>query len=314
MNELELLSRFGKVEPMDRALIDATVEAIVHCPDRTAGPRHRGPGRRRRRVSRLVVLSASVAAGLAAAGLVVSGAGGSSSPRPAPQMAQPGGGVLTAYVVNHSLAALETARGYVERVVRNDGSGIPISWIGPNQLLDEVPGQSATLWTWAAPGVDTVLRIDYLHHTWSKSVIPVPAPRPGPIGRAPSPAAVVEPPKALTGAEPSATSIAALFRQPGTEVVRTATLDGTLTYELLVPSLDANGKPITAKAITAWVDARTYLPVRIAEDVPVNQPAWTEDFTWEPATPQALAVFDLEPPALFHQTADPGLQPRPPGH
>lgn len=58
----------------------------------------------------------------------------------------------------------------------------------------------------------------------------------------------------------------------------------------------------------------TYLPVRIAlgmtgGSVPKSGVAWTEDFTWEPATTQALAVFDIEPPAGFHQTTNPALQP-----
>ncbi len=326
MNELELLSRYRKVEPIDPALLDATVEAIVHSPDGTASARHRASGPRRGRASRLVLASASVAATVATAAVILTGAGGSTSPRPAPTLAPAQGAVLTGYVIERSLTALETASGYVERVVRHDGSGIAASWIGPNQLLDEVPGQSATLWTWAATGVDTVLSIDYQHHTWSKSTIPAPPPASRQITRPPSPLAEVTPPKALNGPEPSATSIAALFRQPGTEVTGTAIIDGTRTYQLQIPALDPNGKPVTGKSITAWVDTSTYLPVRIAQDMPAGlgpnssakgtSPAFTptEDFTWEPATRQTLAVFDLKPPATFQQIADPALQPIPPGH
>jgi hypothetical protein len=323
MNELELLSRYGTVEPIDPALIDATVQAIVDSPERTPSARHRSSSPRRRRAARLILAAVSAAAAAAVA-VTLSGAGGPPSPRPprpAPQAAQSYGNVLTAYVVQHSLAALETASGYVERVVRQDGSGIRISWIGPNQLLDQVPDQTTTLWTWAATGADTVLRIDYQQHTWSRSVFPAPPPPRPQTGRPPSPAAVVSPPKALTGPEPSAASIAALFRQPGTQLVGTATVDGTFTYELWIPALDSNGKAITGKAVTAWVDAQTYLPVRIMPDLPPGQGPNTgftagtpaEDFTWQPATPQALAVFDLEPPAGFHQITDPALQPVPPG-
>ena len=121
--------------------------------------------------------------------------------------------------------------------------------------------------------------------------------------------------KALNGPEPSATSIVALFRQPGIEVIGTATIDGTLHLRAANPGAGAQGTPVTGKGITAWVDTRTYLPVRIALDIPTGQGPnngvkgavpWTQDFTWQPATPQALAVFDLKPPAPFRsETADP---------
>jgi hypothetical protein len=103
----------------------------------------------------------------------------------------------------------------------------------------------------------------------------------------------------------------------------TATVDRTSTYELRIPALDPLGKPVTGKGITAWVDTRTYLPVRIALGIPGGQGPnngvkgavpWSEDFRWEPATPQALAVFDLTPPAPFHQIANPALQANPSGH
>jgi hypothetical protein len=314
VNELELLSRYRKVEPVDPALIDATVQAIAQAPDGSAAGRESSSGPRRR-VARLILVSSSVAAAVAATVALVTGAGGSFSPRPAPQVAQGGGAVLTAYVVQHSLAALDSSSGYVERVVQRDSSGTRIFWRGPTQLLDKGPGQTATLWTWAA-GVDTVLNIDYEHHTWSKSVISAPSPPPGPIGAPPPPGAYVFPAKALSGPEPSATSIVAMFRQAGIEVIGTAAIDGTPTYELRIPALDPNGKPITGKGITAWVDARTYLPVRLALGMPGGQgPSvgvkgavpWSEDFIWESATPEALAVFDLTPPVPFHQIANPAL-------
>jgi hypothetical protein len=265
---------------------------------------------------------ASVAAAVATTVATVIGAGGSSSPGPAPQIAKGHGTVLTAYVVDHSLAALETSSGYLERVVQRDPSGSRTWWRGPTQLLDQSPDQTATLWTWAA-GIDTVLTIDYQHHTWSKSAIPAPSPPPGPIGGPPPPGEFLFPAKALSGPEPNATSIVALFRQAGTEVIGTAIVDRTSSYELRIPALDRNGNPVTGKGITAWVDTRSYLPIRIALGMPgtggpndgvKDAVPWTEDFTWQPATPQALSVFDLTPPALFHQVANPALQPIPPGH
>jgi hypothetical protein len=312
MNELELLSRYAAVEPVDPALIDATVEAIVRSPDSLARARHRSSPSRRHRASRLVLVGASAAAAVAAATVVVNGLGGSSAPRPAPVARSPGN-VLTTYVVQHSLAALETTSGYVERVVQHDSHTIHMSWRGPTQLLDEFPGHSATLWTWAAPGVDTVLRIDYVHNTWSKSVFPAPQPPPDPIGGPRPPGAYMFSQKTVNGPEAQATSIAALFRQPGLEVVGTATIGGARTYELRIPALGPHGKPVIGKGLTAWVNTRTYLPVRVAEDTPVGLPAWTQDFTWEPATPQAIAVFDLTPPAHFRQVNEPTLQPVPPG-
>jgi hypothetical protein len=310
MNELELLSRYGEVDPMDSGLIDAAVDAIVRAPDRTASARHRSSAPRRRRVPRLVLVGASVAAAVAGAAVAVSGVG-EPTPRPAPGAQSPGN-MLTSFVVDHSLAALQTASGYVERVVQHEPTGIHMSWRGPTQLLDESPGQSATLWTWAA-GVDTVLNVDYQHHTWSTSVFQAPQPPPGPIGGPPPPGAYVFSEKAVSGPEPGATSIAALFRQPGLRLIGTDSIEGTPTYELQIPALGRNGEPIIGKGLIAWVNTRTYLPARIAGDTPPTVAAWTQDFTWEPATPQVLGVFDLKPPASFHQVANPALRPVPPG-
>lgn len=312
MNELELLSRYGKVQPVDPALIDATVDAIVHLPAAPARGRRRSSAPRRR-VSRLVLVSASVAAAVAGAAIVVNGVGGSSSRRPA-QVAQAPANVLTGVVVQHSLAALETTNGYVERVVQRGSDGTHTSWRGPTQLLDELPGQTEMLWTWAAPGVDTVLTVDYQHHTWSRSTFPAPQPPAVPIGGTPPPGAYLFSQKAVNGPEPGATTVAALFRQTGLEVTGTATVDGVATYELRIPALLPDGKPASGKGLTVWVNTRTYLPVRIAQDTPVGTPTWTQDFTWEPATPQALAVFDLAPPAQFHQVSDPAFQPVPSRH
>jgi hypothetical protein len=253
-----------------------------------------------------------VAAAVAAAGIIISGAGGSPSPHPTSPVSPPPENTLTAAVVQRSLAALATTSGYVEHMVQHDPGSVLLSWRGPNQLLDEFPGQSTTLWTWTAPGVDTVLSIDYQHHTWSKSTFPAPAPPPAPSADPPAPGAYLFNAKAVSGPEPSATSIASLFHQPGVEVIGSATIDGTTTYELMIPSRKANGQVDGGKSLRAWVDARTYLPVRIAMGLPVGggpvsdadatPPAW-QDYTWEPATPQALAVFDVKPPAGFHQAA-----------
>jgi hypothetical protein len=313
MNELELLSRCREIEPVDAALIDAAIEAIFDCPDHPArvGPRSSGPRRRR---SRLALVGASVAAAVAAAGITISGVGGSPSPHPTSPVSPPPEDTLTAAVVQRSLAALATTNGYVEHVVQHDPGSLMLSWRGPNQLLDEFPGQSTTLWTWTPPGVDTVLSIDYQHHTWSKTEFPAPAPPPAPSAGPPAPGAYLFSAKAVNGPEPSATSIATLFHQPGVEVIGSSTIDGTPTYQLMIPSRKANGEVDGGKSLTAWVDARTYLPVRIAMGLPVGRgpgsdahaaaPAW-QDFSWEPATPQALAVFDVKPPTGFHQAAAP---------
>ncbi len=39
MNDLELLSRYRKVEPVDPALIDAAIQAIARAPDGSASAR-----------------------------------------------------------------------------------------------------------------------------------------------------------------------------------------------------------------------------------------------------------------------------------
>jgi hypothetical protein len=92
-----------------------------------------------------------------------------------------------------------------------------------------------------------VLTIDYQHHTWSRSAVSAPAPPPGPIGTPPPPGAYLFPAKALTGPEPTATSIVALFRQAGIEMTGTATIDRTSTYELRIPALDPQGQPVTGQ-------------------------------------------------------------------
>lgn len=321
MNELELLSRYREVEPIDPTLVDATIQAILDVPDRNGTSLGHSFAPRRRPLRRMVLAGASVAAAVTA--VAIGGLAGSASHHPAPKVAGMHGAELATYVVHHSLAALETASGYLEQVVDRDPRGIVTTWRGPHQFLVEVPGKNAMLETWAPDGSSTVLSIDYQHQTWYRSSFPAPPP---PIGSPPPTLLNVSPVDAFNGAEPSASTIAAWFRQPGTQLVGTATINGTLAYELRIPALDANGKPVSGEIITAWVAANTYLPVRMVREMPAGQgvdngarvtiPAFkaTEDFTWEPANTQAIAVFDLKPPAGFQQITDPALQPVSPGY
>ena len=193
MNELELLSRYRRVEPMDSALIDATLQAILHSPDTTGRRRQRPSGPRRRRVARLILAGASVAAAVAAAAGLVAGTGGSSSPDPAPQVTPAGGGVLTASVVRHSLAALETSSGYVERVVQRDSSGTPhlVERADPAPQRGSRPDRNP---------VDLGRRRGHrVEHRLPGTTpgpgrpSPAPAPPPGPIGAPPPPARTCSP-------------------------------------------------------------------------------------------------------------------------
>lgn len=322
MNELELLSRYRQVEPVDPTLIDATIEAVLDLPDGNGDDRPLLPGGGRRPWRRVVLAGVSVAAAAAVTAVAASGLTGSAPRRPAPEVPGMRGTELAVYVVHRSLAALETASGYVEQVVDHDPRGTVTTWRGPNQFLAENPGKIASLETWASDGSSTVLSVDYQHHTWYKAHF---SPPPPPIGSPPPTLLNVSPVDAFNGAEPSAATIVGWFRQPGTQLIGTATIDGTPVYQMRIPAPDVNGNPVSGESITAWVDVTTYLPVRVVREMPAGQgmdhgvrvtiPAFTatEDFTWQPASPQSLAVFDLVPPAGFRQVVDPALQPISPG-
>lgn len=322
MNELELLSRYRHSEPVDEAVIASAVDAVLRAPDRHTGAARR---RTRTRIRRAALASGSLVATAAA---VIAGVSLNASPNhhhgaaaPTPSGLQ--GASLAAYVTHQTAAALDAATGYVQHTIQNDPRGTTLSWRGPNAFLDENPGRIASVITWAADGSSTVVYVDYQHRTWYRDTMPPP-----PTSLSSPPAPVQSSPfDPVNNGEPTAASIAAWFRQPGAELIGTATIDGVSTYQLQMPSpLDPNGKPMPSIKVTAWVDASTYMPVRTVTQRPaaegtdngtrVTIPAATitDDFTWQPATPAALAVFDLTPPAGFEHVPDPALQPIPAGH
>lgn len=315
MNELELLSRYGGAEPIDPARLDATIDAILSAPDH-----HDMPARvmfvRRRRPRRAVLVGASAAAAAAIAFATITTTG-SSPVRPAQNT--PSGPELVAFVTHHSVTALDAAGGYVLRTVQQDPRGTSTSWRGPNQTLYKGANGDLDLQTWAPDGSSTVLNVDYQHHSWYESTFPAPTH----TGTPPTPAN--SSPLGSNGTEPSPATIAAWFKNPGIKIVGTSVIGSTDTYQLQIPALDPNGEPVAGETITAWVDTATYLPVRMTRSMPAAQGAdngvrvtipastVTDDFSWQPATPQALSVFEITPPASFRHVTDPAQQPVPPG-
>src|SRR5207248_1251977 len=84
------------------------------------------------------------------------------------------------------------------------------------------------------------------------------------------------------------------LRRLSLHVVGTERLDGQETIHLGGPKPTGRGI-----AIDIWVDAATYLPVRIAIVSP--DLSVTTRYTWLPRTPENLTAFDLKPPAGFTQ-------------
>ena len=322
MNELELLSRYRHSEPVDEAVIASAVDALLAAPDRHTRTVQRRTGARIRRAAWASV-SLVAAAGAAVAGVALDASPTNHHAATAPPPSGLHGASLAAYVTDQTVAALDAATGYVQHTIQHDPRGTTLSWRGPNAVLDENPGRVASLITWAADGSSTILYVDYQHRTWYRDTMPTP-----PTSLSSPPAPVKSSPfDPVNNGEPTAASIAAWFHQPGTKLLGTTTIDGVSTYQLqMPPPLDPNGKPMPSIKVTAWVDATTYMPVRIVTQRPAAEgtdngtrvaiPATTitDDFNWQPATPAALAVFDLTPPAGFERAPDPALQPIPAGH
>lgn len=304
MNELELLSRYGQVGPVEDRLIDATIEALFDQVDQREFLSQMRRGGRRRSWRAMALAGVTVAAVTATiTALTLTGRIG--EPRhPVPRANVTHGAELASVVVHRSLTALGNARSYVEHVTTHDVRGTVTSWVGPNRILAENPGKTASLEAWAPDGSSTILTIDYQHGTWYKAA-------------GSPPQTVQSGVDASAGAELSANSIAAWFRQTGATVLGTATVNGTSTYEVRLKTTDASGNPTPSETVTAWVDSSTYLPVHMVREAPAVQ-AWnnrvrvtipaftaTDDFTWQPANPQSMSVFSLTPPTGFRQIAPP---------
>jgi hypothetical protein len=148
MNELELLSRYRQVEPVDPMLIDAAAEAILDSPDRKRNSRRHRSGPQRRR---MMLAGASLAAAAVVAGLVTAAdSGHQNGTRPAVA-----GGPT--YITARLMVALNSASGDVLVVTSHASAaaGTDTAKLDPGDRL-ELCDWSQWLWPAVPRNGDTV--------------------------------------------------------------------------------------------------------------------------------------------------------------
>jgi hypothetical protein len=191
-----------------------------------------------------------------------------------------------AYVTGHTVAALDAASARVMHVQGAIGGQTLEQWrdpAGARWLVDEIgpdgKPRRAMLVTGPDDGARTVRTVDYTGRAWWTYRLEQPA-EPSDV----SWIATLDGPDDIQDA----------LRLWSLHVVGTERVDGRDTVHL--GGAEPTGRGI---AIDIWVDAATYLPVRIAIVSP--DLSVTSRYTWLPRTPQNLAPFDLKPPAGFTQ-------------
>jgi hypothetical protein len=189
-----------------------------------------------------------------------------------------------AYVADHTVAALDAASGRVVHIRGAIGGQTLEQWrdpAGSRWRVDETgpdgAPRRAMLVTGPADGTRTVLTVDYADRAWWTYRLEQP--------EEPSDVSWIA---TLDGPD----DIQDALRLWSLHVVGTERLNGQETVHL--GGAKPTGRGI---AIDVWVDAATYLPVRIAIVSP--DLSVTSRYTWLPRTPQNLAPFDLKPPAGF---------------
>jgi hypothetical protein len=198
-----------------------------------------------------------------------------------------------AYVTAHTVAALDAASDRVAHVQAAvgwqtlDGQTLE-QWRDPassrwrvNETAPDGKPRRAMLVTGPDDGTRTVLTVDYADRAWWTYRLDQPdLPSEGswiPMSDGP-------------------VDIRNTLRRLSMHVAGTERVDGRDTVHL------AGQKPTgRGIAIDIWVDAATYLPVRMAVVSP--DMSLTSRYTWLPRTPDNLAPFDLRPPAGFTQRA-----------
>jgi len=194
-----------------------------------------------------------------------------------------------AYVTDQAVAALDAASGKVMQLrgaisEKTTGSKTLEQWRDPGSsrwLVDEIgPGgtpRRAMLVNGPDDGTRTVLTVDYVDRAWSTYRLAQPG--------VPSDVWWID---MFDGPN----DIRDALRLWSLHVVGTERLNGQDTVHLGGAKPTGNGI-----AIDIWVDAATYLPVRITVASP--DLSVTSQYTWTPRTPEALKVFDLKPPPGF---------------
>jgi hypothetical protein len=191
-----------------------------------------------------------------------------------------------AYVADHAVAALDAASDRVAHIRGAIGERTLEQWrdpAGSRWRADETgpdgKPRRAMLVTGPDDGTRTVLVVDYAERAWWTYRLDQPE-EPGEVWR--------------HAASDGPVDIQNLLRRLSLHVVGTERVDGQDTVHLGGPKPTGEGI-----AIDIWVDAATYLPVRIAFVSP--DLSVTSRYTWLPRTPENLAPFDLKSPAGFTQ-------------
>jgi hypothetical protein len=252
------------------ARLHADVEDI-HAPANLAATVRR---RHTRRARALMTITAVPVAAAAVAVVAIVAAPTQPNPRNA------------AYVADHTLAALDAAADRVAHIQGAIGGQTLEQWrdpTGSRWRVDEIgpdgKPRRAMLVTGPDDGTRTVLTVDYTDRAWWTYRLDQP--------EVPSDVSWIA---MSDGPE----DIQDTLRRLSLHLVGTERVDGQDTIHLGGPKPTGRGI-----AVDIWVDATTYLPVRIAFVSP--DLSVTSRYTWLPRTPQNLAPFDLKPPAGFTQ-------------
>ena len=259
---------------------------------------------RRRRAARWGVIAAG------AASVTVLAAVLAISPTPAARIARPVDRA-TAYTVSNVVRALESLTPgsilFEKQTFLHPGSGqgVDYSWSTQDQsggliTRDRQYTTAGQLETdeelTSTPTTTTHVIVDYQTRTWSQSTATLPAESASPSVSAPSCAAGV--PYAWS---PDPKQEAAMLRTAVSCGILTATDGGIVDGVSTVKLSQRPGAPTT---ITVWIDATTYLPVRIVQvwaDTTLSSADTQMDMRWLPPTPANQANLTLHIPAGFTQ-------------
>jgi hypothetical protein len=178
-----------------------------------------------------------------------------------------------------------------------DESGGLITWQRTRDRQYSAAGQLVTDQEQTlTPTTNATVIVDYQTRTWSQITATLPAESASPSASAPSCAAGV--PYAWS---PDPEQEAATLRTAVSCGILTATDGGIIDGVNTVKLSQRPGAPTT---ITVWIDATTYLPVRIVQvwaDTTLSSADIQMDMRWLPPTPANQANLTLHIPAGFTQ-------------